>query len=245
MGWTMRGQYIDFISAYCDRWCERCAFTDRCSSYAVQVALEMCDGDFEEAVELAVGAPPPRTAAEAKRREDFAAEMASIPEPTPEQMRQFEREDEAQEERIEETPLRTAAERVLLLSRQWLDDHAEALRPTAAAPVKEALEVAGWDCLFIHVKLHRAQSGADDARREGGLRRIQTDWNGSAKVALISIVRSIEAWQAIADATSDPDAAHVATELRALQREAEAAFPNAWKFHRPGFDGPLRRRWRL
>ena len=241
----MRGKYIDFISAYCDRWCERCAFTDRCSSHAVEVALEMCDGNFEEALELAVGAPPPRTPAEAKRREAFAAEIASIPEPTPHEMRQMEQEQEAQEERIEETSLTTASERALLLSRRWLDDHAEALEPTAAPPLKEALEVASWDCFFIHVKLHRAQSGADDARRERELRRIQTDWNGSAKVALISIVRSIAAWETIAEVTGDADAAQVTTELRALQKEAEAAFPNAWKFHRPGFDGPRRHRWRL
>lgn len=31
---------IDFISAYCDRWCERCAFTSRCSAYAVDRALD-------------------------------------------------------------------------------------------------------------------------------------------------------------------------------------------------------------
>ena len=241
----MRGKYIDFISSYCDRWCERCAFTDRCSSYAVQIALEMTDGNFQDAIELAVGAPPPRTEAEAKRREAFAAEIASIPEPTPQEMREFERESEAQEERIEETSLTTASERALLLSRKWLDDHREALVPTAAPPLKEALEVAGWDCFFINVKLHRAQSGADEARREGGLRRIQTDWNGSAKVVLISIVRSIAAWETIAAVTGDADATQVTTELRALQREAEAAFPNAWKFHRPGFDGPKRLRWRL
>ena len=241
----MRGRYIDFISAYCDRWCERCAFTTHCSSHAVQVALEMCDGKLDEALELAVGAPPPRTAAEAKRREAFAAEIASIPEPTPQEMQEFERDREAQEDRIEETSLTTASERALLLSRRWLDDHAARLGPKATPALTEALDVARWDCFFIHVKLHRAQSGADDARREGGLRRIQTDWNGSAKVALISIVRSIAAWKTIAEVTGDSDAAQVTTELRALQREAEAAFPNAWKFHRPGFDGPKRRRWRL
>ena len=241
----MRGRYIDFISAYCDRWCERCAYTDRCSSYAVQAALAMTDGDFQAAIELAVGAPPPRTAAEAKRREAFAEEIAGIPEPTSQEMQQFEREREAQEERIEETALTTASERALLLSSKWLQDHRERLYPTAAPAVKDALEIAGWDCFFIHVKLRRAQSGADDARREGTLRRIQTDWNGSAKVALVSIVRSIAAWETIAQTTGDADAGQVVTELQALQREAEAAFPNAWKFHRPGFDGPKRRRWRL
>src|SRR5918994_7887981 len=43
----MARDYIDFISAYCDRWCERCAFTNRCSAYAVDIAAAMCGGDFE------------------------------------------------------------------------------------------------------------------------------------------------------------------------------------------------------
>src|ERR687887_336142 len=51
-------RYIDFISAYCDRWCERCAFTERCSLFAVQVAMAMCDDNEEEAMELAVGRAP-------------------------------------------------------------------------------------------------------------------------------------------------------------------------------------------
>jgi hypothetical protein len=34
---------IDFISAYCDSWCERCAYTTRCSAFAVRVATAMCD----------------------------------------------------------------------------------------------------------------------------------------------------------------------------------------------------------
>ena len=50
-------RYIDFISAYCDRWCERCAFTERCSLFAVQCAMAMCD-DEREAMELSVGRAP-------------------------------------------------------------------------------------------------------------------------------------------------------------------------------------------
>ena len=38
----MRGRYIDFISAYCDSWCERCAFTDRAKE------LEEIDRDTRE-----------------------------------------------------------------------------------------------------------------------------------------------------------------------------------------------------
>ena len=49
---------IDFISSYCDRWCERCAFRDRCSAFACEVAIGMC-GDAAEGLELAIGAPHP------------------------------------------------------------------------------------------------------------------------------------------------------------------------------------------
>ena len=53
----MNGDRIDFISSYCDRWCERCSFTSRCSLFAVQTAIAMC-GDVADGIELAVGRPP-------------------------------------------------------------------------------------------------------------------------------------------------------------------------------------------
>src|SRR5687768_16089190 len=53
----MSRDYIDFISAYCDNWCERCAFTSRCSAYAVDIATEMCGGNFAGRLEVAVGLP--------------------------------------------------------------------------------------------------------------------------------------------------------------------------------------------
>ena len=38
----MCSETIDFISAYCDRWCERSAFTERCSAFACDAAIAMC-----------------------------------------------------------------------------------------------------------------------------------------------------------------------------------------------------------
>ena len=54
----MTDDRIDFISDYCDRWCARCPFTARCSSYACEVAIAMC-GDSKEGFELALGRPHP------------------------------------------------------------------------------------------------------------------------------------------------------------------------------------------
>ena len=51
---AMDADRIDFISSYCDRWCERCAYTLRCSAFAVQAAIAMC-GNAKEGFELALG----------------------------------------------------------------------------------------------------------------------------------------------------------------------------------------------
>jgi hypothetical protein len=241
----MRGQYIEFISAYCDRWCERCAFTDRCSAHAIQVAIEMCEGDVRAGTELAVGAPPPMTEAERKRREKFLASLPDV-DVTPAERVRFDREREAKNARIEQLPVTTLSEGVMLLSRTWLDDHGDTAAAHAGNALQEAIAVARWDCYFLYAKLRRALNGRDEAahgQRWAGEDKIQNDWNGSAKVALVSIERSIQAWTTIADATADPDAAHVASELQKLRQEVDLLFPNARKFHRPGFDGLRRKRW--
>ena len=233
----MRGQYIDFISSYCDRWCERCPFTERCSAFAVQIATAMCDGDFSAGLELAVGPPPPRTEEERQRRDQFLEELENLA-PTQEEAVAWEREIEEQEERLDELPLTTAAETTWLLAQGWLEDHSESLAEQAAPPIADALQVAAWDCFFIPVKLHRALHGRDSFQRgeTPDDDPVQNDWNGTAKVALISILRSIHAWDTIADTTRDPDARQVADALRALQAQVQQGFPDAWRFVRPGFD---------
>jgi hypothetical protein len=237
----MRGNYIDFISAYCDRWCERCAFTDRCSAYAVDVATEMCGGDFEAGIELAVGAPPPMNEAEAKRREAFVAALPNV-EPTAAEMEEYTREHDAREERLDEQRLTTASQMTMLVSRAWLANHSERLLNDAPAELADAIAVARWDVFLIYVKLRRALRGRDESRGwRFGRGRIQNDWNGSAKLALLLIERSAVAWDTLAKATADPDAADVAGRLRMLQRQVDEEFPQARRFRRPGFDDGRRK----
>ena len=233
----MRGNYIDFISSYCDRWCERCAFTERCSAYAVQVATAMCEGDLSAGLELAVGTPPPLSAEDRERREQFLDEIEELA-PTHEEAAEWEREMDEQEERLDELPVTTTAETTWLLAQSWLADNSETLSENPGPVLSEALEVAAWDCFFIPVKLHRALHGRDSFQRGEAPDDdpVQNDWNGTAKVVLISIARSIQAWDVLAEATADPDASQVAESLRTLQQEVGLGFPNAWHFVRPGFD---------
>ena len=121
----MRGNYIDFISSYCDRWCDRCDFTERCSAYAVQVATAMCDGDLSAGLELAVGSPPPLTDEDRERQEEFLEELGDLA-PTHEEAAEWEREMDEQDERLDELPLTTTAETTWLLAQAWLDDHRDA-----------------------------------------------------------------------------------------------------------------------
>lgn len=218
---------IEFISEYCDRWCERCAFTTRCSAYAVQAALGMC-GDLGEALQLAVGAPMAPGAA------TRIVTKVEVSQPTPQEVRALEAVVEAHAKRIKEAPLTKNAMEVAVAEHRWFHEHA-AIHESADAVVREAVAVVSWDSTFIGGKLARALHG----RESGGDPDddpIQNDWNGSAKIALISIERSESAWQTIAQATGDPAAAELASSMSALGKDVEDAFPFARLFIRPGFD---------
>jgi hypothetical protein len=218
---------IEFISEYCDRWCERCAFTTRCSAYAVQAALGMC-GDLTEALQLAVGRPM-----EAGATSRPVARI-QVDEPTPHEVRELEEQVEAYARQIKEAPLTQHAMQVAVAEHRWFQKHAP-IRESTNPVVREAVATVLWDSTFIGGKLARAMHGreSDDDRDEDP---IQNDWNGSAKTALISIERSESAWQIIAQATGDVAADELASAMSGLRSAVEGAFPFARLFKRPGFD---------
>jgi hypothetical protein len=80
-----------------------------------------------------------------------------------------------------------------------------------------------------HDRFERHEEEADDGR-------IQSDWNGSAKVAILCIQRSLDAWTALGSALGDAAAASLADALSHLHRAVIDQFPDAMKFVRPGFD---------
>jgi len=226
---------IDFISEYCDRWCERCAFTSRCSAYAVKVATDMC-GDFVQGLELAVGRPHPVGSSPTPRP---ALDLDDEPQmPTAEELKAFEKSEEEADARVHRSVIMEHAFAVATVSHRWLGARAERLSAESDEVLKEALEIAAWDAVFVAPKLGRALRGRDDYNHgnDGDDHPVQNDWNGSAKVALISIDRSENAWRTIAEATGDNVATELADALAGLGRQVESAFPNARSFIRPGFD---------
>ena len=78
----------------------------------------------------------------------------------------------------------------------------------------------------------------EDEEYDAELEAVQNDSNGSVKVALIAIDRSLSAWRILQ--TSLPEKADtivpMLVELERLRHATEAYFPNARDFIRPGFD---------
>ncbi len=228
---------IEFISAYCDRWCERCAFTERCSLHAVRVAKAMCDGDIVAAVELAVGRPK----SVEPRGDETPSWLLTVlnQEPTDAELAEIGRRIEARERRVMDAPLTTLVTAVTTLALDWLEAHGDATSRDGPVRVQEPLAVIGWDVLFIPAKIYRAMTGRDEAAHGEGWgddSLVQNDWNGSAKVALISIERSAAAWAVVAETTRRPEPQTIGDELRHLAREVERLFPDVRRFVRPGFD---------
>jgi hypothetical protein len=233
----MHTDRIDSISSYCDRCCERCAFTDRCAVYACQVAIAMC-GDPAAGFELALGDPQPVSGTTPVS--PWAAALDAI-QLSPKEERDFARSERRRRKRPKELPLSRLVYEFTLAALVWLRDRREALAASADPILKEAIEVAAHDAMLIGATLHRAVDGRDRWRTDDediGVPAVQSDWNGSAKVALLSIERSHLAWQTIAGATHDRDASTFAERLEALRRLVRDEFPRAMEFVRPGFDEP-------
>jgi len=224
--------HIDFISSYCDRWCERCSMTNRCSAFTAMTAVAMC-GDVGDGLELAFG----------RGADDNALSQAPLvvelldAHMSPEEESIWSREEDQRRERIEATPIMQTAKKFMHVAHPWLMAHHDTLS-SGDDIVREALEIAIHDFMFIRMKLHRALDGKDRRATDEAVGEdpVQNDWNGSAKAALISMVRSADAWSIIASATGMETPAMLASQLIDLRPEVEEAFPDAWTFRRPGFD---------
>jgi hypothetical protein len=234
-------KYIDFISAYCDSWCERGAFTERCSHLAVTSALAMCGGDHDAAFELALGPPRVPGREPQKSIRERMADVLDEHEPSEKELDEIGREIEERRQRVKRLTVAEASKDRAIAAHRWLTAHD---RDAIADPaVREAVEVIGWDSHLIHVKIMRALEGRDEYPKGAPFEKstVQSDWNGSAKVALISIERSERAWRIVA-ATASDEAAHVLADgVANLRQELNKEFPRAMEFRRPGFDDPKRR----
>lgn len=104
--------------------------------------------------------------------------------------------------------------------------------------INEPLEVVSWYLDLIQAKMRRALHGYYFYSK--GSKKGRDDFNGSAKVALLSIDCSIENWKKVQSGYPgyQKEISHLLVILQQLQVDVELQFPEARTFLRPGFEIP-------
>jgi hypothetical protein len=252
-------RFISGIYNYCDRWCERCPFTARCVNFAMDErrsdddsVRDAANAEFWEQLSDILNETMEmlkEMAAEAGVDLD-ALEATDTTDAMEREAQKF--------QRATAHPLATASEFYIGMVDRWFqaagpafqakEDKLNALArlgledadPAGEAHVLEdAIAVTRWYQFLIGAKLHRAlHSAQDDPIPE--LAGYPRDSDGSAKVALIAIDRSMAAWGIFLRAFSqhETETLEILVHLDHLRRDAEAEFPEARAFVRPGFDEP-------
>ena len=224
---------IPGIYNYCDGRCPRCPFTERCLTYLDNEVPKTADGDHRLPAE-AVGDSLRRTlemVAEVARREGVDLDTLA------DEVKGSAADNDL--DRHRQDPLAVRAREYGHLA--WRVGRA--IAPIAVArgdaPLVDAVETIDWFSSMISSKLYRAICG--QAEGWEGPDEMQTDFNGSAKIALVGIDESRRAWAVLMEAgraTADGVPAQAVRILEELDAAVRARFPRVMEFVRPGFDEP-------
>jgi hypothetical protein len=239
-------EFISGIYNYCDRWCERCPFTSRCLVYAQEKEDE---DDSPESRDIT--------------NEAFWRKLGSIFEETRQLIEEWAREAGIDLTEIDEEDAgvrqkrrdRAARNRLAVAGKEyassvteWFTEFDQTISASdlemnetdaeLAQQLQDAREVIHWYQYQIAVKTMRALSSRSS---EDELDSIEPEWrdsDGSAKVALIGMDRSISAWRIVQLCL--PERAELVVplilQLEQLRQRTEKRFPKARDFVRPGFD---------
>ena len=227
-------ELISGIYNYCDRWCERCPLTTRCLVYAT----EQEDNDPPESRDI--------------RNEAFWRKLGSIFLETREMIVEWAKdagvhsaetieEDEVRSHRkiqlIDNHPLAKSGKNYANAASDWFREFDQPIEAGDPERLEDAREVIQWYQYQIAVKTIRALSGRR-VEEDPESAEFPKDSDGSAKVALIGIDRSIAAWR-LMQLSLPERAGSIVTlilQLERLRLRLEKGFPAARGFVRPGFD---------
>ena len=221
--------FISGIYNYCDRWCERCQFTDRCRVFAKEQEWPVDDDDMESVVR-AVGA----SLAEAKQMlieeaEEFDIDPFAMSDEEYAEIRGLEK------AFVEGDELSKLGERYWRAGKEILDGDL----PQDDASLVDALSVLGRYLFFIPVEI---KCGLHGLLNEEGFEETdqssdpQSYANGKVKIGLIAIDRSLLAWNQLSEAGYGHSARPLIELLECIRTKLENRFPLARGFVRPGFD---------
>jgi hypothetical protein len=228
-----RDGYIDSIFNYCDRWCERCAFTSKCRSYALEKEDTPPEGpelwDYLHNVFQATFLMLEEMMKERGIDPGKPEEVAKDPDPELDEKNH---------------PLSIFTRETVFKIHDWLDkndlyvkikdqENLELPLTEKMLRCKDSIEVIYWYNFFISAKVSRAISGLLDHDEYSDY-----DMNGSAKIALVSIDRVIASWAVVMEEIPEyeDEILDILVSLAQIRKRTELTFPDARKFIRPGFD---------
>jgi hypothetical protein len=246
-------EHISGIYNYCDRWCERCPFTSRCLNFEMS---EEKFGDLQSA-------DVTNEAFWEKLGETLHETLTMVKEMAAEKgidLDAIDIEEEQAGRRFVENSVAHMtthlAKSYISMTNDWFDanvyiyeDDGGAFEAISAPnsthstprkdtrPLIDGVDVIRWYQHQIYVKLKRAYHSIQDEKLEE-LDDFPKDSDGSTKVALIGIDRSISAWGEILKFLPDQEEKilGIVAHLERLRNRTEADFPDARAFVRPGFD---------
>lgn len=249
-------RFISGIYNYCDRWCERCTQTSRCLHFAIneedfsdpesrdvhnEAFWKRLSGILSDTLDLI--------------NEKAAAEGIDL---TSLDLDKLDEKDRSVIRVADDHEISRAAMSYSQMTEDWFNeaglfsgkDEKEDLGDLLVAgnkynlqdeDLEDALNVIRWYQHQIYAKLIRALSGRieEEAEISEGPDEYAKDSDGSAKVAIIGIDRSIAAWGIIDNRIASFDRDDIKTiimHLDKLKKKIEIDFPEARAFLRPGFD---------
>ena len=246
--------HIPGIYNYCDCWCERCSFTARCLNY------KMSEEKFSDPESKDID----NEAFWQKLSETFQETLSLLKEMAEEQgidLDQIEVDEEAHrrdifdEDGVVHMILHLSKSYITMVD-EWFDNDIykvgdgedeskveaytlkiDAMSEKDSTMLKDSVEVIRWYQHQIYVKLRRALGSAQDEKTEDW-DDFPKDSDGSAKVALIGIDRSISAWGKVLEyfPWQKKRLLNIIAHLKRLCQRIENDFPGARAFVRPGFD---------
>jgi hypothetical protein len=235
-------RFIPGIYNYCDRWCERCPQTSRCLNFAM-VQEESSDPEAQDIRNEAFWKKLSGIFAETLELLKESAKEWGIDLETLDSANDTEKL-RANDEAAESHVICRAARNYSRMVEEWFNGKERLFFDTGALSneelnLEEAIEVIRWYQYFIAAKVMRAARGKIDEEEERE-DEFPSDSDGSAKIALIAIDRSIAAWAVIRHyVAEDADGVmDIIAFLDGLGQAVEKTFPGARSFIRPGFDEP-------
>jgi len=229
--------FISGIYNYCDRWCERCDFKDRCRIFAdereslededtleVDAVIQKLSTVFADAKQMLI-----------EKTEELGIDPFAMSDEEFVQIRERQKRfiDNDELPRLGDRYWRSALD-TLRKSDSWLAEIAA--EDNIAADV---IEVLNWYLFFIPVKIKSSLHGLldDDGFEDPDQARDkQSHANGTAKIGLIAIERSLLAWTYLLDLDCSGTIPPLIQLLEKIKRLLELRFPHARDFVRPGFD---------